>query len=632
MRYEDTRVFDPAAFNRLVTSTSIWVRSRTMLAAGRIGDPAAVNLLVHGLGDPADSVITYAAFGLGELADSSAYATQALGRVAAGNGGGAAEAIAALGKIGAAGGRPYVEAVLRSNKTGDSVREALLAIWRFPRQPATSALVRPFTTSPDPEIRWRAVYALTRGGPDPANVPAFRHWLHDADPLVRAVAARGLRAVTVDSAGERPASAAALIEALADSIAHVRISAAQVLGQYRDPAHAEATSRLLADADLNVRIAAIQALGQMKGPTAAAALQARVADTAERPTLRGMAFTSLVSADQVAGLARASELARSPDWLLRLYTARALANAKSTAAFDLVRTLARDSDVRVRGPAVAAAGSIAGDTLQSARAFFIEQLAATDPFTRAEALGALQRLASPGDEVVVMEAFEFALRDSVEDAAIAAIGVLAKLAEQNPAIQRSFAARFPLSRIPFSSVRRLAIRELKIEEACCPLPARPEVYERVVRTLLAPALRGAPLPRVRINTSAGSFELELLAADAPLTVDNFMTLVGKKYFDGGRWHRVVPNFVLQDGDPTGTGSGGPGYAIRDELNRVRYLRGTLGMALSGPDTGGSQFFVTHSPQPHLDGGYTVFGSVVSGMDVADQVIQDDPIISLEVMP
>jgi cyclophilin family peptidyl-prolyl cis-trans isomerase len=93
----------------------------------------------------------------------------------------------------------------------------------------------------------------------------------------------------------------------------------------------------------------------------------------------------------------------------------------------------------------------------------------------------------------------------------------------------------------------------------------------------------------------------------------------------------VPNFVLQDGDPTGIGNGGPGYAIRDEMNRVRYLRGTLGMALSGPDTGGSQWFITHSPLPHLDGGYTVFGRVTTGMDVADGVVQDDPITSIEII-
>jgi cyclophilin family peptidyl-prolyl cis-trans isomerase len=90
----------------------------------------------------------------------------------------------------------------------------------------------------------------------------------------------------------------------------------------------------------------------------------------------------------------------------------------------------------------------------------------------------------------------------------------------------------------------------------------------------------------------------------------------------------VPNFVLQDGDPRGDGSGGPGHAIRDEINTLRYARGSLGMALSGPDTGGSQFFITHSAQPHLDGGYTVFGRVVEGMDVADAILQDDPILGI----
>ena len=127
-------------------------------------------------------------------------------------------------------------------------------------------------------------------------------------------------------------------------------------------------------------------------------------------------------------------------------------------------------------------------------------------------------------------------------------------------------------------------------------------------------------------------EIELLAADAPLTVRNFMTLADRRYFDGARWHRVVPNFVIQDGDPYGNGSGGPGYAIRDEMNRVRYLEGAVGMALSGPDTGGSQFFITHSPQPHLDGGYTVFGRVVSGsMPAVFRVAQDDLIEFIQIV-
>ena len=125
-------------------------------------------------------------------------------------------------------------------------------------------------------------------------------------------------------------------------------------------------------------------------------------------------------------------------------------------------------------------------------------------------------------------------------------------------------------------------------------------------------------------------ELALFTNEAPLTVYNVSSLAARGYFDGQHFHRVVPNFVAQGGDPRGDGSGGPGYAIRDELNRRRYARGTLGMALSGPNTGGSQFFVTHSPQPHLDGGYTVFGQLLSGGDVLDRIIQGDRIVRVTV--
>jgi cyclophilin family peptidyl-prolyl cis-trans isomerase len=135
----------------------------------------------------------------------------------------------------------------------------------------------------------------------------------------------------------------------------------------------------------------------------------------------------------------------------------------------------------------------------------------------------------------------------------------------------------------------------------------------------------------------GEIEVEFAPQDAPLTVLNMIHLVESGYFDGQgdidrqRWHRVVPNFVLQDGDTRGDGGGGPGYSIRDEINRLRYDRGVIGMALSGPDTGGSQFFITHSPQPHLDGGYTVFGRVIRGMDRADRVVQDEPILEMRII-
>jgi cyclophilin family peptidyl-prolyl cis-trans isomerase len=131
-----------------------------------------------------------------------------------------------------------------------------------------------------------------------------------------------------------------------------------------------------------------------------------------------------------------------------------------------------------------------------------------------------------------------------------------------------------------------------------------------------------------VTTTKGSFTIELLPADATLTVENFVKLARKGFFNGQRIPRVVPNFVVQAGDPRGDQNGGPGYQIRCEINEVPYERAAVGMALSGKDTGGSQWFVTHSPQPHLDGGYTVFGRVISGMNVVDRIARGDIIRSV----
>jgi cyclophilin family peptidyl-prolyl cis-trans isomerase/HEAT repeat protein len=134
------------------------------------------------------------------------------------------------------------------------------------------------------------------------------------------------------------------------------------------------------------------------------------------------------------------------------------------------------------------------------------------------------------------------------------------------------------------------------------------------------------------STAKGTFTIDFFPEDAPLTVDNFVKLAKARYFNGLEVHRVVPNFVMQDGDPRGDGNGGPGWSIRCEVNMLGYDRGAVGMALSGKDTGGSQWFVTHSPQPHLDGGYTVFGKVnEKDMKVVDNIVRGDKIISVRIV-
>lgn len=135
-----------------------------------------------------------------------------------------------------------------------------------------------------------------------------------------------------------------------------------------------------------------------------------------------------------------------------------------------------------------------------------------------------------------------------------------------------------------------------------------------------------------VETEKGNFTINLLPEDAPLTIDNFVKLANKGYFKNITFHRVVANFVIQGGDPRGDGNGGPGYSIRCEINEVEYGRGAVGMALSGKDTGGSQWFVTHSPQPHLDGGYTVFGLVdEKDMKVVDSIVRGNRIKNIRII-
>ncbi len=123
-----------------------------------------------------------------------------------------------------------------------------------------------------------------------------------------------------------------------------------------------------------------------------------------------------------------------------------------------------------------------------------------------------------------------------------------------------------------------------------------------------------------LQTNHGAIDVELYPDDAPKTVDNFVKLARDGFYDGLIFHRVIPDFMIQGGDPTGTGSGGPGYSFEDEFNRQKIDRGALAMANAGPNTNGSQFFiVTADACPWLDGKHTVFGRVTSGMDVADKI-------------
>jgi len=137
---------------------------------------------------------------------------------------------------------------------------------------------------------------------------------------------------------------------------------------------------------------------------------------------------------------------------------------------------------------------------------------------------------------------------------------------------------------------------------------------------------------ITMETTRGTIELELYPAHAPKTVNNFVFLAKEGFYDGVSFHRVLPNFVIQGGDPTGSGSGGPGYRFEDETygNPLKHASKVISMANAGPNTNGSQFFITHSPQPHLDGRHTVFGKVIRGEEVVDAIRQGDQMLKVTV--
>ena len=134
-----------------------------------------------------------------------------------------------------------------------------------------------------------------------------------------------------------------------------------------------------------------------------------------------------------------------------------------------------------------------------------------------------------------------------------------------------------------------------------------------------------------INTHEGKIVVDLNFKAAPNTVANFVELANSGFYNGLLFHRVIPGFMIQGGDPNGDGTGGPGYTIDDEPNDLKHETGVISMANRGPNTGGSQFFITHLPQPHLDGKHTVFGKVIEGHDVVCRIDPNDPILNIKIV-
>ena len=638
----DARRPDSALLFSAVRAGTPAVRAAATLAAGQVHLRPAAPLLRSLLHDADTTVAARAAFALALLHDTTAVA--ALDSAIAAPPTVAVQAAFALGEIG----EPARAAIVArlSDAPGPVRAELLLAAAKL--RPVPAGAVVAALTSPDACVRWAAAYALSRprvaAGVSPLLALLDQPATFADDPMPRAsvgayecapsearaqIARALVRPVTGDSLAARATTA--LRRLATDAAPHVRINALRSLATFGDSAVAPLISATR-DADANVRIAAAQALA---GRRLANELWASLwnADTSlmYRRSL-------LESATRSGATLPAHESWRSAaDWRMRAALADAAALAPAPArGTALAEPLLEDRDPRVRQSAVAAIAAFLDSTGgASRRATVVRSLRDTDFFVRATALLALADSARASEVPSVLASYALAARDSGNDARIAAIRYL------TGAWRRDSAAFGDSLRGAVSALRASDDPLVRAEAKGNPLLAawpgtegepRPlKWYEDVVRDVVSPALAGAPL-RARIETARGPITLELLGVDAPLTVENFARLARGGFYRNVRFHRVVPNFVAQDGDPRGDGNGGPGYAIRDELNLQRYVRGAVGMALSGPDTGGSQYFLTLSPQPHLDARYTIFARVVGGEAAMDSLVQGDAISNIVIVP
>jgi cyclophilin family peptidyl-prolyl cis-trans isomerase/HEAT repeat protein len=648
-------------------------RRRSILALGRIGYPSALAPLMDILNsdknpenrDP--EMRALAAFSLGQIQNQHAVsalldrldpslepsavvrarAAEALGKIGSNK-----LVVAALGNYGVKGITDAVVRLLPS--TGAPVSRdsklvatmALTALLKI-RQPSTVEAIAAQLRSPDADLRWQAANALARirEGISVA-IPSLLPLLEDKEALVRANAARALGAAKATQA------VVPLTRLLADNDERVVANATGALGTIGDSRAVDALlglgntllggyrafdrDKLGVPTQQNLLLLIATSLGNIK-------------DDRSLPFLKALRFADGrlgANAEVEVAIAKfgdgaffdvpASTKLSSDDWKAVAAYAQGLGQlGTDRARAVLIDMLAGKSygkpDARAM-PAILNAAAAA--KIEGLRDILLDALKSSDVFPRATAAELLGELGESSEPVIsaLFDAYKSARADKMNDARIAIVQAADKLKHPmnvqvltDPTRDEDYVVRLRAAELlRASSTEVTTTRPLQVGKV-------ETGHDRVYWHRVAELSESVKSPVAVLHTKKGDIRIELFAADAPMTVDNFIHLAQSGFYNGLAFVRVVPNFVIQGGDPRGDQNGGPGYQIRDEINLRRYETGTVGMALSGKDTGGSQFFITHSPQPHLDGGYTIFGQVIEGMDVVNRIARGDVIERVEIL-
>lgn len=611
------------------------IRRRAIEAIGKLQDSTCVQQLLKMLSDINHNVRIETAFALGQIGATQAEPFLIKELENKDQNSVKTRILEALGKLGTEKTVPVLikhfksyEAELRAEAALSAARMALRKLIF----PALTDSVTKLLSDSDDKVRWKAAYSLMRIKEN-LNPKALLIALQDKNPLVRMYAVEALGNLENYT----------FLEALGTTLKHdkdwrVRVKAAKGLGN--SPLTFSANYLSLLDQIQPVRVAIIQAIGSAaklnKDGYRANNRELNLAKNQLERILqqssnginlsiaeKGFALISYANLMGEQGIFLIRSYSKNPLSKLRVRAAEALGIINSKAAFKVLASSFNDSSKAVRGKVIevlsnfkeSSATNILVRALKDSDHVIVaiaSESLASDPKKNkkhaAKITQAYQNLPKPVDA----ESAELIFKAMAKFSHKSALDVLHQALETNDiAVQKAAAAA-----IATINPEDTTLTDLEFKSKVGLID-----YKTIDQLVNSKTL---------IKTTRGDITLELYPEDAPLTVLNFVNLAKKSFFDGLKFHRVVPNFVVQGGDPRGDGWGSPGYSIRSEFNKRHYTRGTVGMASAGKDTEGCQFFITHSPQPHLDGRYTIFGQVTSGMDIVDQIQEDDVIEAITI--
>lgn len=633
---EDSRTLGEGALVSFLRHEDPAIRRRAAQAAGRICDPLAIPQLLPRLHDDVVEVRRATAFALGLIggAQASPSLLAALADPDPQTRGRSSEALSRIGDTTA--GPAIAEAFLRSRPgpgnvplriRGDDpgsaddpwieLRLHLAALARLRDAASLSRVV----LGPDgmPHVDWWvSVWAAVRIA-DPRLAPILVAGATTEDAYIRSLAARGLGAL------KNPAHLALVRRLMEDRDPRVAIEALRAAAFLGSAEVSALVAAQLDSPNLTVRREALLALADLPG---ASKWRFRVMENVGHadPWVRSAAWSALIKIDAEDIGIVLSTIGPDADWGVRQSMARTLAESLGERATRFLLPMLKDPDTRVLPSVLSALARARG---QNVRSTFEDYVKHPDLGVRVAAVEGLSSIEG-GEEKNSTDALSRAWDASRDDKDVEAQMAVVAAAAKGP----SEAGRALLRRISGSGASR-AVRQKAMAALSEGFAGEEETALRMAdaRRIVAvyePESAVLYSPRVRIVTRQGAIEMALDVVEAPLTSTFFVRLAQSGFFNGLTFHRVVPGFVIQGGDPRGDGFGGPGTTIRSEPSARPFGRGAVGMASAGKDTEGSQFFIALEPQPHLDGAYTQFGQVISGMEILDRIRPGDTIERIEV--